>query len=113
MGYVEARSDCQETGDDLLQIDTVEELDQITTWLQDLDQTVSLVWVGGTNKISGESYTWENGEPINDTLWASGEPCQLLPNYNVAAEISGPIVQLKVQNSAEETRYICEEISAL
>lgn len=108
-GYADAAKDCEANGDTLLYMETREEVENVTKWLQDSDDTGSLYWVGGRYDVRSSDFKWDNGVPLSPTApWGAGQPKDRKANTRVATSTVGREIELKTQASTAATRYICE-----
>jgi len=108
-GWAEAKRDCVANGDTLLYIETIEEVANVTRWLQDTDNTGVLYWTGGKYDVRTEQFLWDNGDPISpDAPWGAGQPKDKKPNTRVAITTIGREIEYKTQPATTTSRYICE-----
>merc|ERR1712141_64170 len=112
----EAHSACTTDGGELISSPTMEEFDALRTWMQTemsavTDFWVSMNWKGSDENGSdeelnvGKHYSWADGTPALDGMWAKGEPSA--PLYVVF----GGDKDYKLENRGvnRKASYMCEK----
>ncbi len=71
--WLQAKAACEQVGADLVVINSQEENDQVSNWLN-----TQSAWIGLSDHVLEGSFEWVNGDPITYTNWYPGQP----NNYN-------------------------------
>merc|ERR1711936_139693 len=100
--YLQALQDCQTRGAELASVHSEEEMAKIHS----LTGTKG-AWIGLTDFLDEETFSWVDGSPLNFTAWGGGEPNN--HNNNQHCTWIRPDGQWDDLTCKDQKQYVCQK----